>query len=61
MSFHQLQIKLVSPLAAKQGTNFLGKLVIINFRNEPFNDYITEEIQWEDKDLHKRRLEPTNS
>ena len=55
------QIKLVSPLAAKQGTNFLGKLVKINFPKGPLNDYITEEIQQEDKDLHKRRLEPTNS
>ena len=61
MSFHQLQIKLVSPLAAKQDTNFLGKLVKFNFPKGPLNAYITEEIQQEDKDLHKRRLEPTNS
>ena len=33
MSFHQLQIKLVSPLAAKQDTNFLGKLVKLHLRN----------------------------
>ena len=59
--FINCKLKLVSTLAAKLGTDFLGKLVKLNFPKGPLHDYITEEIQWEDQDLHIWRLEPTNS